>query len=318
MSELVTFGETPLQFSPPGKERLETARETTLYPDGTESNAAVAANQLGTNSTWVSKLPATALSRRVVGELERYGIETSITWASQQAGRQGLVFREAGQPPRDPQRWHDRDNTATVTAEPSDLPMETIQTSDVVFSGISTASLAVEARAPVKAMLRAAYGSGPTTALDIDYQAGLRPASDVRETLMILIDHLDILIANEDNIQTVLDMTGKPRELANRIATEHDLETVVITRNDDGAVVMQNTPGTNIIHEKDSIETDAVDSAGKDAAFSGGFLARIADGADLEEALSYGIAAATLVQTVPGPFLTADRAEIKRVAEDVV
>ena len=318
MSELVTFGETPIQLSPPGKERLETAREMTVYADGTESNTAVAAGQLGTPSTWVSKLPATALSRRVVSELERHGIETSISWASESEARQGLVFREAGHPPRDPQRWHDRNGTAAARADPSDLPMELIQGADVVFTGLTTPGLSKNAESTVTAMLRAAQGSGPTTALTVDYHAGIRPPAELRETLVSLLNHVDVLIGNEEHVRTVLDRSGKPRELANALAAESDLDTVVITRSERGAVALQNSPGTNIIHERETVKRDPVDESGEHGAFAGAFLARLSDGVDLSEALSYGVAAATLVRTVPGPFLTASRSEIETVVDDVV
>ena len=318
MTELVTFGETPLQFSPPGKERLETARETTVYADGIESNAAVAASQLGTASTWISKLPATAPSRRVVGELERHGIETSITWAGEGEGRQGLVFREAGHPPRDPQRWHDRDGTAAATAEPSDVPMDVVQGADVVFSGLSTAGLSRNAEATVQAMLRAAHGSGPTTAVTVDYQPGLRPPESLRETLVTLLEHVEVLIGDEAHVRTVFDRSGKPRELANSIAAEYDLDTVVITSNTSSAVALEDTPGTNVVHEREAAELEPVDESGQRGAFSGGFLARLCDGADLPEALSYGVAAATLARTIPGPFMTANRAEIERTVDEAV
>lgn len=318
MSELVTFGETPLQLSPPGKERLEAAGEMTVYADGTESNTAIAANQLGTRSTWVSKLPATALSRRVVGELERHGIETSITWASETATRQGLVFRESGHPPRESQRLHDRDGTAAARADPSDVPMDLVQDADVVFTGLTTPGLSKDAESTVKAMLRAAHGSGPTTAVAVDYRSGLRPPADLRETLETLLEHVDILIGDEERVRTVFDRSANPRELANSIAAEYGLETVVITQSDAGAIALQDTPGTNVIHERETLAVEPVDESGQTGAFAGAFLARLTDGVDLAEALSHGVAAATLVRTVPGPFLMANRTEIEDVVDDVV
>lgn len=318
MSELVTFGETPLQLSPPGKERIETAREMSVYADGTESNAAVAAGQLGTPSTWVSRLPATALSRRVVGELERHGIDTSISWASGTETRQGLVFREAGHPPRGPQRWHDRDGTATARAEPNDLPMELVQGATAVLTGLSTAGLSKDAESTAKTMLRAAQGSGATTAVDVDYHPGLRPPASLRDTLVSLLEHVDVLVGNEEHLRTVFDRSGEPRELANSIATEYGLETVVVTRSEWGAVALQNTPGTNVVHERETVDREPVDESGQHGAFAGGFLARLSDGAKLEAALSYGVAAATLVRTMPGPFLTANRGEIEQVVDEVV
>lgn len=317
MSELVTFGETPLQFSPPGNERLERVREATVSADGTESNAAVAARVLGADSTWVSKLPDTPLGRRVVGQLHEHGIETAVTWADPDEGRVGTVFRETGHPPRANRQYHDRDGVAAATAAPGDLPMDLVQGADAVFSGVMTPALSEAAAETTEAMLRAAHGSGATTAVDVDYQPRLRPAGRVRETLERLFEHLDVLVANEEKIATVLDRSGKPRELANTIAADYGLEVVVITRSNHGAVALQDTPGTNMMHEREAIELDPVDPAGQHAAFSGAFLQRLAEGADLAEALDYGVAAGTLARTVPGPLLTATRAELERIADSV-
>ena len=318
MTELVTFGETPLRFSPPGKQRLETAETMTVDADGTESNAAVAAQVLGAESTWVSKLPDSPLGRQVVGTLESHGIETAVTWADSSEYRQGLIFHESGHPPREAKGWHDRDGSATTTAKPGDLPMDRIQRADTVFTGLSTPALSRDAAETTKAMLRAAYGSGVTTAIDVDYQPGFADPEFMKDVLLELFEHLEVLVANEEKIRTVLDRSGKPRELANSVAAEYDLETVVITRSNHGAVALQDTPGTNVIHERETIDTDAVDQSGQHGAFSGGFLARYAEDGDISDALSYGVATATLARTIPGPLLTADRSEIDHIADDVI
>ena len=318
MSELVTFGETPLRLSPPGKQRLETADTMTVDADGIESNAAVAAQVLGVDSTWVSKLPDSPLGRRIVAELEGHGIETAVTWADSTDHRQGLVFHESGYPPREARGWHDRAGSAVATAKPGDLPMDRIQGADAVFTGLSTPALSRDAAETTKAMLRAAHGSGVTTAIHVDYQPGFADPGFLQEVLLELFDHLEVLVANEEKIRTVLDRSGKPRELANSIAAEYDLETVVITRSKYGAVALQDTPGTNIIHERETLGTEAIDQSGQHGAFSGGFLARFVAEGDLADALSYGVATATLARTIPGSLLTARRSELDRLVDDVV
>ncbi len=318
MPEFVTFGETPLRLSPPGNERLERAEAMTIDADGTESNAAVTAQLLNVDSTWVSKLPNSPLGRRIVAELESHGIETDIVWDDSSEYRQGLVFHESSHPPRESMRWHDREGSAAATAKPGDLPMGRIQTADVAFTGLSTPALSRDAAETTKAMLRAAHGSGVTTAIEVDYQAGLEDPELLREVLLELFEHLEVLIANEERIRTVLDRSGHPRELANSVAAEYNLDTVVITRSNRGAVALQDTPGTNVIHERETVETEAVDDSGHNGAFSGGFLARLAEDGDLSAALSYGVAAATLARTMPGSLLTAERSEVQRVVDDII
>jgi len=153
---------------------------------------------------------------------------------------------------------------------------------------------------------------------DVDGPVGFADPDFLRDVLLELFEHLEVLIANENRIRTVLDRSGKPRELANSIAAEYDLETVVITRSKHGAVALQDTPGTNVIYERETVDTDAVDESGQHGAFSGGFLAQYAEDGDLSDAMSYGVATATLARTVPGALLTADRSEIERVVDDVI
>lgn len=318
MPKLVTFGDTPLQFSPPGAQRLDRAGTMGVYADGTESSAAVAASVLGADTMWVSKVPDSPLGHRVVDEVRKHGIETEIVWEGAGDGRQGLIFRESGHPPRENKILHDREATAFESVTPGELPMQTMQDADCLFTAASTAVLSEEAATATEAVLRAAHGSGVTTALDVDFQEGLRDPELYRGVVENLFEYLDVLIANEDQIRTVLDRSGKPRELANTIAADYNLESVVITRSERGAVALQDTPGTNVIHERQTIQTDAVDDAGQHGAFAGALLYRLVDGTDLAEALSYGVAAATLVRTLPDPLLTAETSEIERVVDEVV
>ncbi len=97
VSELVSFGETMLRFSPGKDERLEDAEEFEVHVGGAESNVAIAAQRLGTPATWMSKVPENPLGRQVVGKLRQYGIETDVSWCHR--GRQGTYYMEqAGEP----------------------------------------------------------------------------------------------------------------------------------------------------------------------------------------------------------------------------
>lgn len=317
MTELITFGETPLRLSPPGRQRLETARQATIHADGTASNAAIAAHRLGAQSLWLSKLPDTPLGRRVETQLEERGIETEVAWSDDQAHRQGLIFREPAVPPRDSKQYHDRANTAAAAATPGDFPMDRVQDTEIIFTGLGTAVLSQRAAETAGALLRAAGGSGAMAAVDLDYSEGLAPPETYSGVLETLAEDIDLLFANEENARRALDRTGGPRELANSIAAEYDLEIVVITRSDRGAVALRDSPGTNIIHERDPIDTQDADPTGRRGAFVGAFLQQLIAGADTADSLTHAVAAASLVRTIPGPFLTADPSELEPVVERV-
>ena len=318
MTELVTVGETPLRFSPPNNQRLVSARETSLYADGMSSNVAITAQQLGAETLWLSRLPDTPLGQRVVKQVQEHGVETDITWTREETHRQGLVFHESGVTPRASQQWHDRGDVAFAYSSPSDFPMNVVQDTEILFTDLSTAVLSKQSAETLRALLRASSGGGALTAIGIDYAPELASVESYRGVFDGLSPEIDAVFANEADARTILDQTGGARELANLLAAEYDLDIAVVTRSERGAVALRNSPGTNIIHERDAIETDAVDPTGARSAFIGAFLEEHLREADTARALSVAVASAILTRTVTGPYYNATDDELESLVEDVI
>ncbi|PSQ02666.1 2-keto-3-deoxygluconate kinase [Halobacteriales archaeon QS_4_69_31] len=308
MTELVTFGDTSLRFAPLDGERFETTDDVRLRVSGTESNVATAASALGTDVAWLSKLPDNPLGHRVDRTLREYGVETEVAWGE---GRQGLVFSEHGPGPREQRRYQDRTDSAAATVTPGELPMDRVQAADATFVGGSTLSLSGQIVETAEAVLRAAGGG--LVALDLDYASGHWTVEAARETLDGVLDAVDVLFANEAEAKTVFDRTGEPRKLAHTIASNHDFETVVITRSEYGALVWHD----NVIHERDGREVEAVDPAGQHEAFIGAFLERLLHDGGAGEALTYGVATATLTRTLPGAMTAVTPGEVERLAAEL-
>jgi 2-dehydro-3-deoxygluconokinase len=309
MTELVAFGETSLRLVPRDSERFETTADVQLQVSGTESNVAVAASAMGAEAVWLSKLPDSPLGRRVERALHQHGVDTEIAWA--ETGRQGLLFTEHGPEPRAHRRVQDRGRTAAATVSPGELPMDRVQAADATFVAGSTLALSGGIVETAEAVMRAA-GSG-LVAMDLDYSPGLWTSEEARETLEGVFDAVDVLLANEDEAQAVFDRSGEPRQLAHALASEHDFQTVVITRSERGALTWHDS----VIHERDGVESRAVDAAGQHEAFAGAFLERLLSGADAGEALSYGVASAALSRTVPGAMTTVTPEEVAALADDL-
>lgn len=318
MTELVTFGETPLRFSPPEHQRLELADEAVIFADGMSTNVAVAAYELGADATWISKLPNTPLGKRVIMQIEAHGVETDVSWTDDREVRQGLTFLESGVDPRQERNYHDRGDTAVASSTPSDYPVNLVQQADVVFADLSTAVLSETATETTAALLRAGSGSDTVTAIDLAYAEGLADVDTYRTAFSELADQVDVFFGREGDVRTILDERGNPRELANLVASKYDFNIVVITRADRGAVTLQNSPGTNVIHERQTVDTVDVDPTGQHGAFIGAFLEELINGADAARALSYAVATAALARTIPGPFLSAAPDELDPIVEDVI
>ena len=318
MTELVTFGETPLRFSPPEHQRLEQIRETRVHADGTESNVACAAHELGAEATWFSKLPDTPLGRRVLSQINSRGVETVVAWAdSGGESRQGLVFREPAEPPRGSRRWHDRTHAAATSASPSEFPMSRVQQAEMLFTGLHTPALGEEVAETTQAMVRAAHSNETTTALGVDYAEGLAPPDTYRGMFDVLSDNVDVLFGNVSDVRAVLDYSGSARELANVIAAEYDFEIIAVTRSELGAVVLHDSAETTLIHERDALESNPVDTSGQHAAFIGAFLSELLEDSTIPRALDTAVAASALARTAEGPLLTATTDELDPLVETV-
>jgi 2-dehydro-3-deoxygluconokinase len=302
----VTFGEAVLRLSPPPTARLETADQFDVWTTGAASNVAVAASRLGTDVTWLSKLADTPLGRRAVSTLRGHGLTADVTWGDPAESRQGLTFYERGRAPRERTVVDDRGGTALASIEPGGLPMDTVQDAGAVFASGEALAHSEDVVETTQAVLRAAGGK---SVLGLDHRPDLWSSDEARETITELFPAVDVFVTNTDEAQRVLKQTGKPPEIAHQLANEGDFETVVMTRGEHGALVWHDAT----IHERDAVETEAVDVTGQHDAFVGAFLGRRLAGDGVSDALTHGVAAAALTRTIHGPVPTVDPSEVEHV-----
>lgn len=307
---LVAFGETMLRLSPPHAEPLETTDQVDVYAAGAESNAAVAATRVGADATWLSSVPAGPVGDRVVRALEGYGVETAAHRPDE--GRQGLYFVEQAGRPRGVTVTYDRAGTAIQDAAPTDLPTGVVSGADVFFTTGITLALSEQLRETTETLLTEADAAGMKTALDVNYRSKLWDAADARETLESLLDVVSVLIVAERDAATVLGHeAGQPSQLAHALAADYELETLVLTRGDKGAVAWHDS----VLHEQPAFAAETLDPIGTGDAFAGTFLGRRIQGDDITSALEYAAAAAALKRTLPGDVLTVTRERIESVIE---
>lgn len=310
MSDLVTFGEAMVRLSPPTGERLERADELEVHVGGAESNVAVAAHRLGVAATWLSKVPDAPLGRRVVTELRGQGVEPNVVWSRE--GRQGTYYVERAGAPRGTNVLYDREGSAFSTATAQEFDLEAIQGATVFFTTGITPALSSTLRETTTNLLKAAKQAGTTTAFDVNYRRKLWSPAEARETLTSLFPGIDVLAIAARDAESVLDLEGDPRQLAHKLASTYDFETVVVTRGSEGAVGWHDS----VVHEQDAYETDTVSEIGTGDAFTGAFLARRLAGDDLSTALEYAAATGALKRTIPGDLALVTKEEVDRVLED--
>ena len=305
MSELVTFGETMLRLSPPGNERLEGATELEFRAAGAESNVAVAAGRLGTDATWLSKLPDSALGRKVRATLAAHGIGIDVVWSDE--GRQGTYYLEQAGAPRGANVIYDREGAAVTTATADELPLDLVRNAEVFYTSGITPALS-ETLAETTATL---LSEAEHTAFDVNYRSKLWSPEEARAMLETLFPDVETLVVAKRDAREVLGSRGTGREIAGDLADEWGFGTVVVTKGADGATAWYDGD----LYEQAAFPAETVDPIGTGDAFVGAFLATRIQGESVPTALSYGAATASLKRTIPGDVAAVTRAEVERVRE---
>lgn len=307
MADLLTFGASVVEFTAPTDDRLETTDRLRVSVSGPESNAAVAAGRLGVESAWLSKLPKTSLGRRVANEVGRHGVETAIHWS--ETGRQGLTFGERAGPPRGNSRLDDRNGAAVASAVPGELPLSAVRDASTVYTSGATATLSTTLAETTAALLESVGEAGATTVLGLGRPRAFESPT-TREAVVSLFPQVDVLLTTEAGA-TALGQGTNPTETVHALASTHDFETVVLAREERGALVWHD----RTVHEHAPPETDTVDDRGAFDALCGAFLARRLDGDDVGRALAAGVACGALARTVRGPLATITPEEVERCIE---
>lgn len=308
--DVLTFGETMLRLSPPGRLRLAQAASFDVWVAGSESNVAATLCALGLSVSWVSRLPDNPLGHKTTDTLRGLGIDTSpVVWMPP-GERIGLFYAEPGAEPRGGVVVYDRAHSAASALSPADLPDALFDTHRHLHVSGITPALSASCAAAVTAAVARAKARGRTVSLDINYRAKLWTPEAAAAALAPLIPQVDVLFCARDDAERVFGLAGDDTARASGLRARFGVPIAVLTAGADGAVGCD-ADGCRPVPAVPVEGT--VERIGSGDAFAGGFLAEYLRGASLEEALRMGVAAGALKRTILGDMLIATRSEVEAV-----
>jgi len=332
MARVVTFGEIMLRLSPPGFERfLQTPQFVATFGGG-EANVAVSLAQFGLDSEYVTCLPKNAIGDAAIKALRAEGVRTDRIVRG--GKRIGIYFVEAGASQRASSVIYDRAGSAISEMAPDAVDWPAILTGAgwLHVTGITPAlgDKGAESTARATAAARAA---GLRVSVDLNYRKKLWSEAQAQQTMRPLMRHVDVVIANEEDLQSVLgvevpgtDVTGAQlniegyRQAAERVTRDFGPSMVAITlresvsASDNGwsAVLWDGSTGT--MHRSQHYDVRLVDRVGGGDSFAAGLIYGLITGRAPEAALRFAVAASALKQTIPNDFNRVSVDEVDRLA----
>jgi len=330
--KVVTFGELMLRLSPPGFERLFQSPLLSATFGGGEANVAASLAQFGLHSCYVTCLPAHAIGDGAVRALRAEGIDTAHVVRA--GSRVGIYFAETGASQRAGTVVYDRTQSAISEIAPDAVNWDEVMSGAAWFhlTGI-TPALGARAAAATEAAIAAAKRAGARVSVDLNYRKKLWTESQAQATMRPLMRNVDVVIANEEDLQAVLgievagadvtagalDIAGY-RAAAERVTREFGPSIVAVTlreslsASDNGwsAVLWDSASAT--MRQSQRYLIRIVDRIGGGDSFAAGLIYAILAGRPLDAALRFAVAASALKQTISGDFNRVSVAEVDALA----
>jgi 2-dehydro-3-deoxygluconokinase len=274
---------------------------------------------------------ATAMVRYPIGDLiaERVramgvrGIYKYFDHDGVRGPNMATVYSDRGYGVRPPVVFYNRCNEAAALLKPDDFDWNSIFSEGVRWfhSGGIFASLSESTAETVIAAMKAAKRAGAVTSFDLNFRAKLWKASGGEHravaTLSRIVEHVDVLVGNEEDLQKGLGLKGPEVAAASKLdpsAFIAMMETVVqrfpnvkVVATTLREVLSANRHNWSAVAwvggqvaQAPTCQLDVYDRVGGGDGFAAGFFYGVMQGASPEEAVRLGWAHGALLTTFPG------------------
>ncbi|MBW3617207.1 MAG: sugar kinase [Proteobacteria bacterium] len=316
---VVCFGELLLRLAAPGREFLLQTPRLDVYYGGAEANVAVSLSRFGHPAAIVSVIPDNHLAHAALGELRRWGVDTSRVVEG--SGRMGLYFLETGAIHRPSDILYDRADTAFARA-PADAVNWTQALAGADRLHVSGASAAVSAAA-AEAVVRAAEAAraaGVPVSVDCNYRQKLWEAwsGDAPAVLRRLLSAADVVFGDHRDFGLVLGRDIPSREAGAEAAFQAfpGLRWIASTSREQLSVDHHALSGFVFNREgawttPTYTVTPIVDRIGGGDAYAAGVLHGLLTGLDEQATARFAIAAACIKHSTPGDFNLASATDVE-------
>jgi 2-dehydro-3-deoxygluconokinase len=331
MKQIITFGELMLRLSAPGHEYLLQNAVLSATFGGAEANVAVSLANFGNAVAFVSALPDNEVGDAAIMELRKFGVDASMIVRSPR--RMGIYYTQTGSNMRPSKVIYDREGSAIACARREDFDWNQILADADWFhvTGITPAVSEALHDITLDALTTCA-ARGITVSCDLNYRAKLwKWGKPPREVMPAIVEHVDVLIANEEDCQQCLGITvdvdvdkgavaatsyaGMIRDLFARFPR---LKHVAVSLRESNSADDNTWSGLLAGRDMTCLSpryriADIVDRIGGGDAFAAGLIHCLKQNDQPQTAIDFAVAASALKHTIHGDFSRTRMADVQTV-----
>lgn len=319
---------------------------------GAEANVAVSLANFGMDAAFVTKVPDNPIGDAALSQLKGFGVDTSFVL--KEGERLGVYYMEKGAGPRPSLCVYDRKNSAVSQAALGDFDWPAILRGAAAFhfTGI-TPALSKNCAALCLEAVKAAKKAGVLVSCDLNFRKKLWTRAQAKKTMTELCKHVDLLILNEEDADSVFGIKAKAssvqdgklsaegyKEVAAELFKKFPLKAVAISQRESysasdngwsglyferaqktatdkkGLAAPKSAGGIDAIKMFASKKYDLriVDRVGGGDAFAAGIIYGVLNKMPAQKTVDFAAAAGALQQTIEGDFSRVSVAEVERLA----
>ena len=320
-----------LRLKTPGTMRLFQSDLLEATFGGGEANVAVSLSNYGCDTAYLTVLPENPIGDHCISELRRFGIDTSRIRRT--SGRMGIYYVEGGANQLPSKVIYDREHSAIALAKPGTIDWNTAL-ADVEWFHITGITPAISESAMELSMesVREAKSRGITVSCDLNYRKNLwKYGKAAPEVMAELVKYVDVVIANEEDVQKCLGITNdvavehgeldreKYKALSDEVLKKYpDMKLIAITLRESKSADMNGWAAclndrNNFIESKFYMINDIVDRVGGGDAFSAGLIYGLTHYDTHKDALEFAVAASCLKHSISGDFNRVDVSDVEKL-----
>jgi 2-dehydro-3-deoxygluconokinase len=322
----VFFGELLMRLAARHHERLLQAREFAVGYTGAEANVAVSLANYGMEAYVVSIVPDTDIGQACLNYIRQFGV--NIDFILRGGKRLGTFYLETGVSQRPSKVIYDRACSSITELKPGMIDWEKVFRGKHWFHWSGTApALSDSMTATVEEACAAAKRCGLTVSCDLNYRRALWTPEKAHRVMVDLMQHVDVLIGNEEDSSIVLGVAVEAGDVANGDLDSELYKNVSAELHRRFAFKFVATTLRKSFSASENrwscLLSDGqrcylsreyrmwvVDRVGGGDAFSGGLIYSLLAGMDRQDAVEFAAAASCLKHSIPGDFNLVNRDEV--------
>ncbi|UZD74078.1 5-dehydro-2-deoxygluconokinase [Bacillus siamensis] len=270
---------------------MEETMTFSKYVGGSPANIAIGSAKLGLKAGFIGKIPDDQHGRFIVSYLQGKGVDTSQMAVDKEGRKAGLAFTEILSPEECSILMY-RDNVADLYLEPSEVNEGYIANAKMLLVS-GTALAKSPSREAVLKAVHIAKKHDVKVVFELDYRPYTwQSAEETAVYYTLAAEQSDIVIGTRDEFDVMENRSGGNNDETVRRLFAHSADLVVIKHGVDGSYAYSRS---GEVFRARAYKTKVLKTFGAGDSYASAFIYGLVSGRDIETALKYGSASASIV-----------------------